>query len=79
MCITYLYVFGALLQLRVAGVHGSHGENALLPVGVERRHVSDFVTVHLLVTVAVHVQEIPHSCPGVTHRPAQVSREFGNI
>lgn len=59
----------------VTGVHGSHGENALLPVGAVRGHVSDSVIVHLLATGAGLVQETRLSCPGVTLRPAQV-RDF---
>lgn len=60
------------LQLMVTGVHGSHGENALLPVEAERGHVSVSVIVRLPATVVGHVQETPLSCPGVTLRPAQV-------
>lgn len=74
MCIlTYLSVFwGVLLQLMVTGVHGSHGESALLPVEVEREHEFGSVTARLLAMVADRVQETPHSFPGVTLRPAQV-------
>lgn len=68
--------WGISLQLMVIGVHGSRGECALLPVEVERGHVSDSVTVHLLVAGVAHVQETPHSCPGVTLRPVQVSHEY---
>lgn len=70
MCVVCLW--GLSLQLMVTGDHGSHGENALLLVGVDRGHVSDFVIARLLVTVAGRVQETPPSCPGVTFRPAQV-------
>lgn len=62
----------------VTGVHGSHGENALLPAEVERGLVSDSVTVHLLVVVVARVQETPHSCLGVTLRPVQVSHVIKN-
>lgn len=55
------------------GVHGSRGASAPLPVEVEREHVSDCVTARLRVTVAGRAQETPHSSPGVTLRPAQVS------
>lgn len=58
----------------VTGDRGSRGENALLPVGVERGHVSDSVIARRLVTVDACVQEMPRSCPGVTVPPAQVSR-----
>lgn len=64
------------LQSMVIGVHGSRGECALLPVEVERAHVSGSVTVHLLVAVVAHVQETPPSCPGVTLRPVPVSNVF---
>lgn len=64
------------LQLMVTGVRGSRGGSALLPVEVEREHVSDCVTAHFPVTEAGHAQETPHSSPGVTLRPAQVSCLF---
>lgn len=67
-----LCIWGISLQLMVPGVHGSHGENALLPVGVDRAHVSVSVIIRLLATVVDRVQETPLSCPGVTLRPAQV-------
>lgn len=72
-----MYVFivcfwGIFLQLMVTGVHGSRGENAPLPVGAERGHVSVSAIVRLPATVVGRVQETPLSCPGVTLRHAQV-------
>lgn len=58
--------------LTVTGAHGSSGENAPLPVAVERGHVSVSVITRLLATVVGRVQETPLSCPGVTAPPAQV-------
>lgn len=72
-------LWGVSLQLMVIGVHGSHGESVPLPVEVERGHVSDCVMVHLLVMVVARVQETPHSCPGVTLRPVQVSNKIQNV
>lgn len=70
MCTLVLFVS---LQLMVPGVHGSHGENVLLPAEEDRGHVFDSVTVRLQVTVVGRVQETLLSCPGAILRPAQVT------
>lgn len=56
----------------VSGVHGSHGVNVQLPVGVENAHASDSVTTRHLATTAVSAQETPPSYPDVTYSHVQV-------
>lgn len=62
----------ASLQLKVTGALGSFGVNALLPVEVERGHVSGFVIILSLLMVVDRVQETLLSYLDVTLRPVQV-------
>lgn len=73
LCVDVYTCTVCILQLMVPGVHGSHGENVLLPAEEDRGHVFGSVTVRLQVTVVGRVQETLLSCPGATLRPAQVT------
>lgn len=67
------------LELMVTGAPGSGGQNALLPVEVDRGHASVFVITHPQATVVDPVREILLSCPGVIHSPAQVHFYFKHV